>query len=433
MNLFRYLLVSVVLFNFCLTIEGTVASSRDSIVYTQQESLQEIISYAREYRKDTTLPSQLEELRQKNILEQVFAHLKQYNTYNSLEEAVHGFLADELPLNAQYSVVNASIAGVGGKSHDPVFLVKDSTGLLCYVVKAFKNPKELSSKFLPEISALDFIEQLPMPGVASIKPIAFAIYSNQHEEWGLLLESAAKGQRTDQFVYQLGALAQGSKEREACLKVCQGVFQRIAESFAKLHARKSAQPSTITATNFTKYENYVSTILQSSFIIQELEKHISRDDFLKYVEKIKAETLHVPLFYSYLHGDAHLGNMFYDPNEDVFYFIDIGKLHQSVSITGEPLLDGTVDLVYIDENLRSRALGLLSEKEVEALLKSFYETYEKCSGQKLDQQVVLFHRTYKKLSRLISYSKYIDEKDPIKRSTDKAIFEDAVEYFAKVV
>ncbi len=434
MTLFGFLLSSVLLFNFCLSIEGAAASSRDSIVSIQQESLQEIISYAREYRRDTTLPSQEEELRQKNILEQIFTRLKKYNSYSSLENGVRGFLADELSLNEyDYSIVDANLTAVGGKSQDTVFLVKDSARHVCYVVKAFRSPKDLTSMFIQEISALDLIEQLSLPGVVPIKPIAFASYSNQDEEWGLLLETAAKGERIDQFIYQLGSLEPGSKERMTFLKTCQGVFQRMAESFAKLHDRKSLQSYSIPEIALTRYQKSIPTILESSFIIGELEKHFSSDDFLQYVEKIKAEAVTVPLFYSYWHGDAHLGNMFYDQINNAFYFIDVANLHHAVSMKEEPLLDGTADLVEIDESLRARAIGQLSENEVEALLKSFYETYEKCSGQKIDQQILLFHRTYKKLSRLETYSKYIDEKDPKKRSSDKAIFDDAVEYFANQI
>lgn len=420
---------SLILFLFCSSIEGA-HSPQDSIEFCQQKISQEIVSYAREYRKNTMLPSEEEILRGKNILEQVFDRLIKYDEQNSLENAVQGFVADELSTNVyDYTIIDASLTDIGGKSDDLVFLIKDKSDELCYVVKAFRSPRAISSKFLPEISALNFIQQLSIPGVEPITPIAFASYSNQDEEWGLLLETAAKGQRIDQIVYKLGNLEPASKERESFLTVCQKAFQRMAESLAKLHAKKSIQPFSILETDLAKFENKLSTVLESPFIFGEMEKCFSPFDFFKYVEQIKADALKVQLFYSYWHGDANLGNMLYDDLQDTFSFIDVAKLHYSISIEEEPLLDGTMDLVRVEENLRRKTLGLLSEHETETLLKSFYETYEQISGQKLVKQILLFDRTNKKLSRLVNYARYIQEEDPIKRSRDKAVFDSAIIYF----
>lgn len=427
--MFRYLLFPIILLLFCFSIEGAT-SSQGPIGFYQQKFSQEIVSYAREYRKNTMLPSEEEDLRGKHILKQVVDRLIKYDEQNSLESAVQRFVADELSANEyDYTVVDASLTDIGGKSHDPVFLIRDKNNHLCYVVKAFRSPREISSKFLPEISALDFIQQLLIPGVEPVKPIAFASYSNQDGEWGLLLETAAKGQRIDQIVYKLGNLKPASKERENFLKVCQRVFQRIAESLVKLHARKSSQPFSILETDLAKYENKLSTIFESPFILGEMEKCFSPFDFFQYAEQIKTDALKVQLFYSYWHGDAHLGNMLYDDIQDTFSFIDVAKLHYSISIEEEPLMDGTMDLVRVEENLRRKTLGILSEHEVETLLKSFYESYEQCSGQKLAQQILLFDRTNKKLGRLVTYARYIQEEDPIKHSIDKAVFDSAIIYF----
>ena len=390
---------------------------------------QEFIDYARAYRKDMELSPEKENLRQKNILEQFCSSLTKYDA-NSLEDAVYGFLAHELSLNKyDFTIINANLTDVSGKSHDSVFLIRDLNGHLCYVVKAFRNPHDLSSKFLPEISALDFIQQLSMPGVIAINPIAFAICSNQEEEWGLLLETAAKGRRIDQFVYQLAAFTPDSKEREVFFEICQKVFRRMAESFAKLHATKSSRSFFISMQDIDKYNKRLSEVFESCFIIREMENHVSLNAFFQYVEKIKADALNVAVFHSYWHGDAHLGNMLYDDREDIFYFIDVAKLHHSVSITGEPLLDGTMDLVRVEENLRRIAIGLLSDSEVDNLLKSFYDAYERDCSHAVSPPAFLFHKTCKKLGRLVTYSRYVEDENSIKRSLDQSVFESAVEYF----
>lgn len=397
-----------------------------------EHSVQEIISYAKAYRKDTSLPEDVEETRQKNILEYIFTHLKKYDAHSCLDGAVRGFLEDEIPLIKDgYSLTNAAMTNLGGKSPDPVFLIKENDDALCYVVKAFKHPRDLLSKFVPEISALDLIQELSISGVVPIMPIAVAAYSNQVEEWGLLLETAARGHRIDQFIYRLGNLTPASKERKAFLKICQKVFQKSGEAFAELHSRKSFHPYSIPERQLSKYQESICAIMGSPFIYGELEKRVCMEEFLRHIGDIRESALNTPLYYSYWHGDAHLGNMFYDTLKDEFYFIDVAKMHYSVSLNEEPLFDGLVDLVQFEENLRRVAIDLLDDDELEVLLTAFYNAYRQKSVQDINQSIFLFNRTNKKLERLAIYARYTEEQDPVKKSTEQAIFYGAIEYFAK--
>lgn len=422
-KIFIFLFIGFI--GFHLAVVGSTTQIQNLV---QEKQLKKIIAYAKEYRKDTTLSQENEKLRQSNILKEIFVCLQKYDSCETLEKAIHAFLADEFASN-EFTVIDAKTTEIGGKSQDTVYLVRDASDDLCCIVKAFKNPRDLLSKFVPEISALELIEQLNMPGVVPIKPIALASYSNKDGEWGLLMETAAKGQRVDQFVYQLGNCEPRSKERKELLKVCQYIFQRIAESLAELHEIKSAKPFPIPQEEIEKFVNKVLVIQENPFVMEQIEKHCSVDDFFQYLEEIKTMALKVEFFYSYMHGDFHLGNMLYDPSENDFYFIDVAKLHHSISKNGEPLQNGAKDLMTVEGNLIRKTLGVLNENEVELLLQSLYETYEKCSGQSINQDLLLFERVYKHLSRLVSYAGYVDEQDPSKRSEDQAIFENALEYF----
>lgn len=433
MKIFRFL--------FLLILLPTIGISHDAptspcgpIASCRQEKVLEIIQYARAYRKDTTLSGEEEKFRQKAILELAIAGLPKYDSERSLEDAVRRFAKDELLLTVGvHTIIDASLTDIGGKSDDPVFLAYDEAGNLCYVVKAFRNPSDLSSKFLPEISALDLIDQLALPGVAPVRPIAFAVYSQENDEWGLLLETAAKGQRLDQYVYQLGALQPASKERLDFLAVCQNAFRKLGEGFAKLHARKSTRPNYLPQQDLEKYDQKLSQILDSPFIKDALQKRFPIDQFVRYTENIKARASHFPIYYSYWHGDAHMGNMFYDQQKEAIYFIDVAKMHQSISIQGEPLLSGTMDLIRVEENLRRKAIGHLREDELQSLVHTFYNAYEQSSGERIEGPVLLFDRTSKKLGRLIEYSRYVHQTDPIKRSSEQAVFESSLDYFSNQI
>ncbi len=430
MALHRHLLIAVLLSLFCASLEATATPLKLNCP-CQSDLTQEVLHYARAYRKDTTLAKKQEQKRQEKILEEVFARLPTYNSFDSLEHAVCGFLADALSfLPHDYRVVDAGRTSFAGRSNDRVFLIYDPDNRLCFALKAFRNPRDSDSKFIPEISALDFIEQLSLPGVAPVKPIAFGSFSASQREWGLLLETAAGGERLDQFVFQLGAKEIGSIARKTLFDRCEKALRRTAESLAWLHSRQSSRQYPIPSNDLSAYDKKLAKILNNPFILEEIEKWIPVQDFINYARRIKGEAMAATVRYCYWHGDANLANMFYDSAADAIYFIDVHRLHYSLDIREEPLLVGTIDLVHVEDHLLSTVAGNLEEWEYNALASSFYESYELCSGQKIPEPILSYYRTYFKLTRLIYFSNYKDKKDPFRQLSDKHCFELAIKYFA---
>lgn len=386
---------------------------------TASSFTQEIVSLAKEYRIDTTLPGEIEAERTKKILEIAYEFIPSYASLSSLELAVQQFVTDTLSNESmEFSLISAAKLGLEGKSHDPVFMILDPRGQLCYIVKAFRNPRESKSKFLPEISALTLLKQLHLSGVACLDPIAFATYSSENGEWGMILESAAKGTRMDQYVLHL------SKQDSAIR-----AFNRMGQSLAMLHAIQSSSIGTLTEETLSKYENKLTKLLNNHFIVDELSLHFPISDFIDYIHTIYDSAVSAPVSLSYRHGDPNLGNLFYDEVQDEFSFIDVAKMHHSVDINGQPLVDGTIDLLKVEEHVRKISLGILKEDEINKLLTAFYEGYEKELGQLPDERLLLFHQTYLKLGRLTRYSRYNEEMDPVKQASEKAIFESAIDYF----
>lgn len=389
---------------------------------------QEIVAHAKESRFNTSSCAEEELERLKSVLEQAYKSLASYDTHSSLEDAVHAFLSDALSVDvADFSIINAVDTDLRGKSQDIVFLIKDQSDQLCYVIKAFRNPREFDSKFLPEISSLDLIKQLALPHVGAIESIAFARYKEGDKEWGLLLESAAKGKRMDQYILQLAN--QTEDQQQVSLEIVKNAFHRMGESFAGLHRIKSSTLNSIPLSEFNKYDDKLTKLMKDPFITSELAKEFSLSDFTNYIEQIKNEVREVLVYYTYWHGDAHLGNLFYDEVQDDFYYIDVAKMHRSIDLSGEPLLDGTIDLMRIEENLIRKSLGILNKEEIDQLLHTFYRAYESQAGQLPDERLLIFYKTYVKLGRLIRYSRYVKEQDPAQNSTDKMVFEDAIRYF----
>lgn len=396
-------------------------------------TLQQTIDCARQYRINTTLPSSQENERQKSVLETAYANLISYES-SDLENGVRQFLQDTLPLEvSDLNIINVLSTEFFGKSDAAVFLIKDHSGQLRYVVKAFQEPRLLDSRFLQEISAIDLIQQLKLPGITPIEQYAFALCYEGNNTWELLLESAACGKRLDQYVYEVAHQEVGSDKRMKCLEIAKKAFRSLGTSLAHLHSSRASSLTPIPSSLVAKYHVKLATVLSNEFISNALSKCVAIPDFVDYVEGVKDETLSVALHYTYIHGDAHLGNLFYDETKESCCFIDVAGMHRSVDIQGQPILHGTIDLVRVEDSLDFKARNLLTREEVKGLKTSFYEGYEEAGGLIPDERLFCFYNMYEKLRRLISKSRFAEEQDPRIQASDKIIFEDAIHYFEEQV
>jgi hypothetical protein len=136
---------------------------------------QDIVTYAREYRADGRNSQEQETERLKVILSQTCEVLPHYEVNDGLQNTVHEFVLDSIGDLSSINVIDTRTTEFFGKSQDIAFLIKSEEGALRYVVKAFQNPCELSGRFLPEISAMDLIRELNLPGISPIHPNYYAI------------------------------------------------------------------------------------------------------------------------------------------------------------------------------------------------------------------------------------------------------------------
>ena len=411
---------------------ATADVKASAYVALEMQSTHEVIPYARQYRADPRLSPEQEQERLKKLLAQTYDMLPHYAVTEELKNSVEEFVDDTLSMEivdtSDFTIIDARTTEFYGKSHDIVFLVQDQKGQVCYVVKAFQNPSQLSGRFLPEISAMDLIQGMHLPGIVPIEPIAFAICHEGNNEWGLLLESAAPGRRLDQYVFDLAKEKTASAEREQCLKVAKTAFKRMGRSLALLHAVKSTEKLPLHSSILAKYDDKLNKVLREPFIIDQLSKYFSLSQLTHYVDEVKKAALQVPLFHTYAHGDTNLGNVFYDDEKDSISFIDLYGMHQSVNISGQPISDPIIDLVRAEDGFRKKAAKLLTADEIEILITSFYTAYRDIGGSTPDESHLRFYKTYISLWRLILGSHYIDEKDPTRREFDKATFEEGIEY-----
>lgn len=386
----------------------------------------EIVSYARQSRLEPTLSIQKEQERLVSILVKINQTLPHYIAEGELIASVKNFVNDyissEIGDSSHFTIIDVRTTEFYGKSHDIVFLVLENDKIK-YVVKAFQNPCQLTGRFLAEISAMDLIQTLALPGIVPVQPIAFAICHEGNNEWGFLLETAAIGQRVDGFLYD---------KSEGCFEIAKTVFRDVGASMALLHSIKSNKKLPLHPNIITNYDDKFRKLCKEPLIIQELSKICTLEQFQKKVAQIKSDALQIPLFHTYAHGDTNLGNIFYDHISRQTAFIDLYALHRSIDINGLPIADPTIDLLRIEDSLNKKALKNLTDIEINELLDAFYAGYLDQGGVRPHKKHILFYKTYISMWKMILGSHYIDEKDPVRREFDKASFDQGLQFFKTI-
>lgn len=134
--------------------------------------------------------------------------------------------------------------------------------------------------------------------------------------------------------------------------------------------------------------------------------------------------------YGYQHGDAHTGNLFYDPMTDKVYFIDVAIMHDSFDKYGNPHADSCLDFIRIEESIRRKGYGLLPQNEIETLIESFETAYAK-EKELPDPFLRFFHTAYIKIGKIYDYADWHMLENSEDQLRLKGIYDDAIHFFKK--
>lgn len=292
------------------------------------------------------------------ILLQILDLIPHFGSFEKLEEALEGFVQQHL--DAPYKIVNSKTTSFHGNSDDEVFFLYDPQGKMHYVVKAFLNPDQLESNFIPEFAGNGIIQAMQLPRLKSVCTLGLGRCDIDDKQYGLLLCTAAPGKRVDQF---LTAIQQNKAKLEEAIEA----FKAVGAAYAELH-----QPDDTRSIPFPKKwaDRLESNLrkLDDPIISEKLQGKVDIAKLQDYGRNLIqiCEKIHIPPAYS--HGSAHLKNIFYDPASGDVILIDTGKLHHSINREGLPCEDAAFDLMRIEENVVHSTLDKLEQEEVSALL-----------------------------------------------------------------
>lgn len=376
-------------------------------------NLATVIDLAKDYRTSDNLKKEM-------ILQKVGESLSHYNT---LSEFVADYTGKP---GSDFQFIDVQSTEDGGKSKDFVFFATDQADNPLYVIKAFHAPNTLASKFLKEISSLSFILDRHLHHSTPVYPLAVGSAEIQGETVGLLLESLASGKRIDNTLFAVAKSEGGI--RQAMTLLAQKAFKRLGQAYAELSIVPNAEKGPLPETAYSHLKDKFGEVVNGP-AKEMLEGRIDLDKIQSFIDVIipKMRKLHFPK--AYRHGDPNLGNMIYDFEKDVLYFIDVAKLHDSFDSDLNPTSDSAYDFTRIEESLRRKALSKLNPEEVQLLLNAFYAGYQQVAG-KLPPRILRDFWTFdSKIGRLRKYADYPEIANPIEKEARRLTFEDTVQYF----
>lgn len=240
-----------------------------------------------------------------------------------------------------------------------IFFVYDSNEDPIAIVKKLPLDDEIDKKELvDEVSTLHERHFFHSKHIHVPKLIGTIELTSDERDTGYIIETVAKGSSVNSIVKKAGKAA--GQNRKLLLKQLHNCMKESANAFAELHNQKQ------TSSYIDYYDNYYSDVHSGSF---------------------KGP-------YGIIHGDAHVGNIFYDAKSNQVTFIDLSFMPRSFD--GAPVgLDSGKFLFNIE------AVGAfygLTDSEVSSLVGTYKQTYlaknTKMSEELMDHYTMVAYKDF---------------------------------------
>jgi Phosphotransferase enzyme family len=346
---------------------------------------------------------------------QYLKELPNFGNTEQMEKVIVAMVKDALKVNIDPSqIVDSHQTSFHGMSGAHVFFINDKSGDLKLVFKAFRPPGVREKGMLAELSSMDLIRDRHLHTITTVKPIAVGRCHFDGVSYGLLLQSAAKGRRCDQYVKAVNDFPQGDPRREERLQLAQQMCRALGKGLAEFNGLKKEQRAYLARMGVLRVKmEYHSLITEQ--VKQKLEDKLDLVALKDYVKRVLHIILKMNSGRFYCHGDAGLGNIFYDSSTGKITLIDVLRIHRKITRHGSPLSRSLYDLFHVRKSIYDKGEGKLNKEEFVLLFDALYEGF---FGENSDKKHDLYHM----LVKVAQTCDYENKADPKERKKFEAIF-----------
>jgi aminoglycoside phosphotransferase (APT) family kinase protein len=289
--------------------------------------------------------------------------------------ALTRFTADALGLDGPQIVPVGGGAGKG-QSGAPVYLVRNESGQVVAVSKIFPSVEEM----VRELSALDRLSADEFQHFRVPEARGVAVIDLPDGVAGALVMSLAPGRSLFDMISE--APTPGSPDRSKALTELKQAVADAAVALAELHSRPAGSGGPVDA-GFLKFNHALAqreaaAVAANGDVLAEMGVDIG--EMRRRVDEAVTAALADPGGSAILHGDAHPGNIFWDPTHGVT-LIDTPHCHFSMNDLGKPIGSPARDVSNMMERLAHLSREARYEwSEVQDLQSTFMEAYVQADG-----------------------------------------------------
>ena len=237
------------------------------------------------------------------------------------EVAMNQFQVDSASLKIEAYVNPGDVTE--GLSGLPLFFVRHPEKRLLFVIKAF--PKDSLSVFQELMQGCHFIAQFSLKESKLAMPIAHSRYVKEGVDIVLLALEAARGHTLNTYF----------KEAQEKPDILLASIRKAASALAELNLLHLKEQGEIGLYFWARdqhwFREFLNILDRFSFDKRQVEKKF---------KSLFAEMEKHPSAVGFIHSDAHPGNLFYEPEQDILTITDLDRLHHSIlpgNIPGGPI------------------------------------------------------------------------------------------------
>eukprot|EP01103_Thecamoeba_quadrilineata_P009025 TRINITY_DN18730_c0_g1_i1.p1 TRINITY_DN18730_c0_g1~~TRINITY_DN18730_c0_g1_i1.p1 ORF type:complete len:482 (+),score=9.86 TRINITY_DN18730_c0_g1_i1:138-1583(+) len=424
---FRYLLLLLIFANIFV-----IDSKQTNGKSFNKRAMKTFIELARNARFNRSNDYNTNMKQQSYIYHQIWTQLPFYGGDINITEPLDAFLSNYFGNEAQkYDLVKIPNLSVAGISDEMVFRIKNkSTQKTSFIIKVFYWDKHNNTKFIPELSSLDFLKNQHFKNVTTIRPLAAGKTHVNSRDYVLLLESVAKGTQFGDLLNKLTSEKNKTANNTHLMLIFKKGLEALGKGLGEFHLKQSKEPGHLSTFEIVKLRETVNKVVHGNKK-QLIERFINLTEVQSYVNSMIAEVKKRPVYHSFRHGDCNLNNVFFSDKTNKITFIDLAGLHTSFDINMEPSnKDGMKDFCELQFHMEHKLTGYMKHRQKQSLFDIFRNNYILMKGNSFDPLIEHFYQTRYMLGWLHVFGGYENRNvSDFAKRRHQTFFQSAVKFF----
>lgn len=326
----------------------------------------------------------------------IYREIRDFSS-STIQDSILEFIDNSFALDIDDLSLKAIELNRNFKARGGVFLLSSNkcSNSPTIAVKVVIHQPEVSHNIIKELSGYSLLETSTLKDTFCTFPLAIGKAQVEDLKMFFLALPLAPGWELWKYVDRAQELKLSNPERA-------NAFYKVGRSLAQLHMQKSLDCASAPTHVHHIIRNRKRRLMEK---LQEVTELVHFPKLSQTLEKFLEQELSRPCTLRLTHGDAHLGNFFFDMQSNTPTIIDPCNTHRSINIYDQPAGIASQDIARVVEHIELRTASTISNEEFENMYSAFIQGYEEVLGSP-DHLYTVFE-AFLKINRLHSVAQDI--------------------------